>query len=1110
MALAALAQEFSPRYELARADLVTIDVRGLDRLLGSPSVVAAELAREAAARGVRAHIALASTHTAAAVLALARPGVTVVEPGEQAAALAPLPIGLLEQIQPQNTPNPPKAVDQNHRGSASSAISAVKHWGIRTLGELAALPPADLAARLGRGAAAWQAIARGEDTRPLVPALPDERFDATLELEWPIEAVESLSFVLTRLLEPLSTRLERRDRGAAVLHVRLRLGPPAERGEIHARRLELPTPMRDVRTLRTLALLDLESHPPAAPIESVTVVIDPTPGRVLQHTLFARAHPTPERLSTLIARLGALMGQDRIGAAAAVDSYHPGAFAMKPYAVEHEDNQRRDRRNRRERFVQNSAGSANSALVSALRRCRQPVPARVIAEHDRPVRVTTDRRGYVGGSVSMPPVRGGRQEPGGRVGRSARPRRVGPGRSEGGPAPCSGYARAQRCERVRPGGGALAMEPRRVGRVVERRRGLSDLSRSRDRRVVYRWDFRLTRTQRKQRTQSAEVLRALTLCLSASVVENVSSYVEFHTASAFSFLQGASLPEALVDRAAELGYPALALLDRDGVYGAPRFHKAARAAGIRPIIGAELTITGSLKSGSLKSKAEVDRASDFRLQTSDFTWMLPVLCESAEGYRNLCRLITRMKMRAPKGEGALTLDDLDGMTTGLVVLAGRAALETERFGVGGLVDRLVGIFGRDHTYVELQRHYRREEEAANETLTQMAAAFRVPTLVTNGVRFAAPASRPLFDVLTCIHHHTDLMQAGRRLAPNAERYLKAPDEMAALFARSCGRRGAHARAGGSAAVHDGRSRIPIPRLPGAGRRNADVVSAPHDRARRLRSLPAVPRPRPRADRPRARPDRKAGARRLFPDRLGRRELLPPAGHPRPGTRFGGEQRRVLQPGHHGGRPGRHGSPVRAVPVGGARRMARHRSRPAERRPARAGDPARLREVRTPWGGDDRQRDHLSRPQRRARGRQDARLRRRAGRSAREGDEPLRVHRSGRHAPAPSGVGRSRCEFQSGPDVRAAVGRDAGSAAPSRPAFGRHGDLPGTARFSGAARERHHAGARGRPVGQGRLRRHGHRQGRSARPRDDGRDPGRARAGQRRTHERGSQSGTSDV
>ena len=385
MALAALAQEFSPRYELTRADLVTIDVRGLDRLLGPPSTVAAELAREAAARGMRAHIALAATHTAAAVLALARPGVTVVEPGEQAAALAPLPIGLLEQIQPQNTPNPPTA----SRAESRDAVSAVKHWGIRTLGELAALPPADLAARLGRGAAAWQAIARGEDTRPLVPALPDERFDATLELEWPIEAVESLSFVLTRLLEPLSTRLERRDRGAAVLHVRLRLGPPAERGEIHARRLELPTPMRDVRTLRTLALLDLESHPPAAPIESVTVVIDPTPGRVLQHTLFARAHPTPERLSTLIARLGALMGQDRIGAAATVDSYHPGAFAMKPFC----------NRSQSRRSPSPPPTARQAQLHSALRRCRQPVPARVIAEHDRPVRVTTDRRGYVGGAV---------------------------------------------------------------------------------------------------------------------------------------------------------------------------------------------------------------------------------------------------------------------------------------------------------------------------------------------------------------------------------------------------------------------------------------------------------------------------------------------------------------------------------------------------------------------------------------------------------------------------------------------------------------------------------------------------------------------------------------
>jgi error-prone DNA polymerase len=272
----------------------------------------------------------------------------------------------------------------------------------------------------------------------------------------------------------------------------------------------------------------------------------------------------------------------------------------------------------------------------------------------------------------------------------------------------------------------------------------------------------------------------------------VSSYIEIHAASAFSFLQGASLPEAIVDRAADLGYPALALLDRDGVYGAPRFHKAARAAGIKPLIGAELTITsapqeagGAGKAGRA-GKAQVRgvdlETSDFRLQTSDFRWTLPVLCESADGYRNLCRLVTRMKLRSPKGEGALALEELDGFTTGLVALAGRAALDTRRFGVGGLLDRFVGLFGRDRTYVELQRHARRDEEADNQTLAAMAAAFRVPVVATGGVRFATPAERPLFDVLTCIHHHTDLARAGRRLAPNAERYLQSRDSMAALFA----------------------------------------------------------------------------------------------------------------------------------------------------------------------------------------------------------------------------------------------------------------------------------------------------------------------------------------
>jgi error-prone DNA polymerase len=237
-------------------------------------------------------------------------------------------------------------------------------------------------------------------------------------------------------------------------------------------------------------------------------------------------------------------------------------------------------------------------------------------------------------------------------------------------------------------------------------------------------------------------------------------YVELHAASAFSFLDGASLPEALIERAAALGYPALALLDRDGVYGAPRFHLAARRAGIKAIVGAELTVA---------------------IGTAASLFRLPVLIESREGYRNLCRLVTRMKLRAPKGEGALALDELDGRVAGLVALVGRSALSGPRFGVGGLVDRIVYTFGAKNVCIEVQRHLLRDEEADNQALVDLAGAFHLPVIATNGVRFAEPANRPLYDVLTCIRHKTTLERAGRRLTWNAERYLKSPEAMARLF-----------------------------------------------------------------------------------------------------------------------------------------------------------------------------------------------------------------------------------------------------------------------------------------------------------------------------------------
>src|SRR5262249_42132189 len=159
-------------------------------------------------------------------------------------------------------------------------------------------------------------------------------------------------------------------------------------------------------------------------------------------------------------------------------------------------------------------------------------------------------------------------------------------------------------------------------------------------------------------------------------------YIELHASSAFSFLRASSLPEDLVARAAALGYPALALVDRDGVTGAPRFFKAARAAGIRPLVGAELTLEGG--------------------------GCLPLLVESRRGYQNLCQLVTRMKANVPKGEGRLALETLEGNVEGLFALPGVETLgrvpDTDRLA------RLLQAFGPGNLRLDVQRHRRREQE----------------------------------------------------------------------------------------------------------------------------------------------------------------------------------------------------------------------------------------------------------------------------------------------------------------------------------------------------------------------------------------------------------------
>ena len=377
--LLSVARDFSPRIETCGPCEVVLDLAGLTRLFGDAKTIADELRRTAADRGLRVRIAIAGTRTAARLLVRDRAGITIVEPGDEAAAVAVLPLALLARMSNVNVPN--VSNDPN------DLLTTLRCWGLRTFGDLAALPADELAARLGQTGVAWQRLARGEDPVPLVPSVPEERFEQALDLEWPIEGLEPLSFVLARLMEPLSAHLERRDRGAAVLHVRLHLVKrDGVTREVHERSLQLPAPMRDARTLRTLALLDLESHPPSAAIDRVVVAVDPTPGRVVQFSLLTRPLPSPEQVSTLMARLTALMGEGRCGSAITVDSWEPGAFEMKPFLGS----------------IANSGRIPNPESRTprlAIRRFRFPIPARVRVDLGIPVRVTSDRRGISGGKV---------------------------------------------------------------------------------------------------------------------------------------------------------------------------------------------------------------------------------------------------------------------------------------------------------------------------------------------------------------------------------------------------------------------------------------------------------------------------------------------------------------------------------------------------------------------------------------------------------------------------------------------------------------------------------------------------------------------------------------
>jgi error-prone DNA polymerase len=258
-------------------------------------------------------------------------------------------------------------------------------------------------------------------------------------------------------------------------------------------------------------------------------------------------------------------------------------------------------------------------------------------------------------------------------------------------------------------------------------------------------------------------------------------YVELHSSSAFSFLEGASRPEDLVSRAKELELPAIALVDRDGVYGSPRFHMAAKSVGIRAHIGAEISVEGFGNRAGLPPWMPNSFSSR--------PVRLPLLVETRTGYQNLCRLITRYKLREKeKGTGTATLEEIAEHAEGLVCLTGgeegvlAASLSNSHYDEARKnIEKLTALFGRKNVYVELQRHRDPIEERRNQAAVRLAETLSLPLLATNGARYARAFEREILDVFTCIRTHSKLETAGRLLERNDERHLRSTEEMIQLF-----------------------------------------------------------------------------------------------------------------------------------------------------------------------------------------------------------------------------------------------------------------------------------------------------------------------------------------
>src|ERR1017187_966821 len=303
--LAAVAFDFSPLVEQTALDTVTCDVTGLDRLFGAAQELAAAIARRAAEIGAQADVALAANPDAAICAARGFAGVSLVPQGDEAKFLGRLPVALL--------------------GPSAELQETLERWGIRRFQDLGALPPLGIAERLGAEGLQLRELARGEAERKLTPLEEAPRFEEEIELEYPVELLEPLEFLLARLLNGLTTRLA--TRGLATNELRLHLH--LETRATHERTLRLPAPSLDGKSFLKLLRLDLAGHPPPAPIERIRLGMNPVKPQAAQGGLFVLAAPEPVKLELTLARIQAIVGEGRAGCPELLDTHRPDAFRLQ-------------------------------------------------------------------------------------------------------------------------------------------------------------------------------------------------------------------------------------------------------------------------------------------------------------------------------------------------------------------------------------------------------------------------------------------------------------------------------------------------------------------------------------------------------------------------------------------------------------------------------------------------------------------------------------------------------------------------------------------------------------------------------------------------------------